>query len=327
MTYRDRVNEYFNGRPFAVLCGAVLVAVAWVAYSLGAAPAGEGSGGFVFNLQRPLIANGLVSMAVNVASLLMVGALMLLLNKIFNFVRAVTSLPMAVFCLLQMAYPQSLTSFGAGSLLCLLFAFMLLLLFDSYQDKGVQGRIYMTFAIVSAGTMFRCAYALLIPVLLLGYLYLRALNFRGVVAMVLGLVTPWWIALGLGLVSYTDLMLPQVEPIWLRVTRQPADLLMALATATAVLGLVLVVMNLLRLLNYRLQTRVYNTFFVVTLVLTVVAMGLDCRDLTSLLPLLNLTVAVQVAHAYTLSHFQYRYVFMLLLIAGCVASAVCNLMA
>ena len=102
--------------------------------------------------------------------------------------------------------------------------------------------------------------------------------------------------------------------------------LIALAAATAVLGCVLAGMNLHTIMNYRMQTRVYNAFFIITMVLTVIGMCLDYQDLNVYLPLLNLTVAVQVALVHSLRTSPFRYIFLLLFIAGCAGFCAVNLL-
>ena len=64
---------------------------------------------------------------------------------------------------------------------------------------------------------------------------------------------------------------------------------------------------------------IYNYYFVVLLVATVIALCVNYRDVAVYLPLLNLSVAVQVAQAHTLkTSFHNRYILLLLFIAACV---------
>jgi len=101
-----------------------------------------------------------------------------------------------------------------------------------------------------------------------------------------------------------------------------------LAVATALLGVVLAVMNLMTIMNYRMQTRVYNAFFVFVLVAMVIALCVDYSDVAVYLPLLNLMVGVQLAHAHTLRATRaHRYLLIVLFIVGCAAFFTANLMA
>ena len=127
----------------------------------------------------------------------------------------------------------------------------------------------------------------------------------------------------MGLASPVDFSAPDFNGIWVVTQLNP---LIILAMATAVLGMVLAVMNLYTIINYRLQPRVYNIFFITVMILTLIALCVDWKNLAVYLPLLNITVAVQVAHIHTLRTASYRYVFILLFTIVCISSCVANLM-
>ena len=322
MAKREHINEYFNGRSFMVLCAVWLVAVTVAALALGVEPPAHQGQGFFFSFKTPLIADTTLSAVVNVLCILLTGGLLLAVNKVFTFVRSMTHLCVSAFFLLQTANPSGLVSFHAGTLMCLVTALTLLPLFAAYQDRHSQRSIFLIFALVTAGCMFHYGFLVLIPAFLLGFLNMGVLNLKGVLAMLFGLVTPFWIVLGLGIVNPADAAAPQfMVQQWPAVTP-----LIVLAAVTAVLGVVLAAMNLHTIMNYRMQTRVYNAFFIITMVLTVIAMCLNYRDLSVYLPLLNLMVAVQVAQVHSLRTSPFRYIFLLLFIAGCIGFCALNLM-
>ena len=327
MARQEHINEYFNGRPFMVLCAVALVVTAVVACSLGVQPNPTGENGVFFTLWNPLIPDATLSATVNVLCLLLTGGILLAINKVFTFVRSMTHLFVSAFFLLQMANPSGLVSFNAGTLLALVTVLTLMPLFASCQDHHSQHSIFLIFTMVTAGMMFHYGFLMLIPAYLLGFLNMRAMGLKGVLAMLFGLVTPFWIAMGLGIASPADFALPHYEGFWQMPQEAWASHLTILVAATAVLGAVLAVMNLYTIMNYRLQTRVYNIFFIIVLVLAIIAICFDFKKLVVYLPLLNLTVAVQVAHVHTLrTAAPYRYLFILLFTAACLTSCVANLM-
>ena len=304
MSTREHTNEYFNGRSFMVLCAVMLMAVTFVALGSGIQPPSPQGHGIFFTIKVPLIADATLSAVVNLLCLLVTGGILLAVNKVFTFVRSMTHLCVSAFFLLQLANPSGLVSFHAGTLMCLVMA------------------LTLTPALVATGCMFHYGFLILIPVFLLGFLNLGVLNLKGVLAMFFGLVTPFWIILGLGIVSPTEALAPQ----WMALQWPAVNPLIILAAATAVLGIVLAALNLHTIMNYRMQTRVYNAFFIITLVLAVIGMCLDHQDLNVYLPLLNLMVAVQVALVHSLRSSPYRYIFLLLFIAGCAGFCIANLM-
>ena len=304
-----------------VLCAVWLVAVTIAALALGVeAPTNQGQGIF-FSFKAPLIADTTLSAVVNVLCILLTGGLLLAVNKVFTFVRSMTHLCVSAFFLLQTANPSGLVSFNAGTLMCLVTALSLLPLFATYQDRHSQRSIFLIFALVTTGCLFHYGFLVLIPAFLLGFLNMGVLNLKGVLAMLFGLVTPFWIIMGLGVVSPADAVAPQ----WMGLKWPTLSPLVVLAAATTVLGIVLAAMNLHTIMNYRMQTRVYNAFFIITMVLAIIAVCLDYQALNVYLPLLNLMVAVQIAQVHTLRTSPYRYIFLLLFIAGCVGFCATNL--
>ena len=326
MSTREHTNEYFNGQPFMFLCALALIVATVVALSMGVQPPSAESTGLFFSIKGRLIEHGPLSAFINLACLFTTGGIMLALNKVFSYVRSVTHLFVSGFFLLQLANPAGLVSFNAGTLLCLLTTIAMLPLFASYQDRHAQRSIFLIFAILATGSMFHYGFLFLIPAFILGFLNMGVFNLKGVLAMLFGLVTPFWIVLGLSIAAPGSFTVPSIDGIW-NLTGQPwTNLMLVLAALTVVLGIFLAARNLLTIMNYRMQTRVYNAFFIFTLVMAVIALCIDYNDVQVYLPLLNLMTAVQIAHAHTLRTAPFRYVFLLLLIVGCFAFYTANLL-
>lgn len=307
-----------------ILCALALMGAAAVALMTGVKPATSEGTGIFFSLRGTLIEAGPVSALINVAGILATGGIMLALNKVFSYVRSVTHLFVSAFFLLQVAHPSGLVSFNTGTLLCLVTALAIMPLFSSYQDRHSQRSIFLIFALIATGSMFHYGFLVLIPAFLLGFMNMGVFNLKGLLAMFFGLVTPFWILLGLGIATPADFVMPQVDGVWNLAGKSRMTLV--LASLTALLGIVLAVMNLMTIMNYRMQTRVYNAFFVFVLAALLIALCLDFGNVAIYLPLLGLMVAVQIAHVHTLrTTMQYRYVFILLFIAGCIGFFAINL--
>ena len=318
MTRSEHINEYFNGRGFMLFCALMLVAVTVVALAIGVEPTNIQGEGIFFTLQGAFIETGPVSAAINVLCLFATGGILLALNKVFTFVRSMTHLFVSAFFLLQLAHPSGLVSLNAGTLLGLMGAVTLMPLFASFQDSHAQRSIFLIFALVATGVMFHYGFLMLIPVYLLGFANMRVLDFKGMLAMLIGLVTPFWIVMGLGITSPSDAHLPQ----WALMERPQLTIQFGMALATSAIGIALMVMNLLTVVNYRMQPRVYNISLMIMLVMVIITLCLDYHDLAVFLPLLNLMVAVQMAQAYALgASFRFRNLFVLLLMVVCLAVA------
>jgi len=322
----EHINDYFNGRPFLLLCSLAMVAVSVMAVAVGVQPHQVEETGLLFKVGDGFFSSRLMSAAANVLALLMAGFFVLGVNKVFTFVRSMTHLVASAFFLLMIANPAALVSFNAGTLLCLVTAMSLMTLFASYQDSHSQRSIFLIFALLATGAMFRFAFVLLVPCALLGFINMRVMGSRGVLAMLIGLVTPFWIVFGLGIASPADIVLPHFDGLWTMEHVHQSLPLYVLSAACGLLGIVLALMNLFTVLNYRQQPRVYNIFLMLLLVMVVIIMCLDGLEMAVFLPLLSLMVAVQIAQIHSLRKHSLRFVFLLLLIAACVASCAYQLL-
>ena len=220
MSTREHTNEYFNGQPFMFLCALALIVATVVALSMGVQPPSAESTGLFFSIKGRLIEHGPLSAFINLACLFTTGGIMLALNKVFSYVRSVTHLFVSGFFLLQLANPAGLVSFNAGTLLCLLTTIAMLPLFASYQDRHAQRSIFLIFAILATGSMFHYGFLFLIPAFILGFLNMGVFNLKGVLAMLFGLVTPFWIVLGLSIAAPGSFTVPSIDGIW-NLTGQP----------------------------------------------------------------------------------------------------------
>ena len=321
----NKIIDFLNGRWFAVIAGILLAVTAAVAAMSGEVPPPEAGSGVFFNIPGAFIDNPWLSMAVNVGCIIGIGVLMLLLNKMFNFVKSLTFVGAASFFLLEAATPLSSSALNTGTLLAMLLAVGVMVLFGCYQDKHAQGPVFLVMCVLAFGAMVHWAVVMLIPAFLLGFAYLRAMNWRSVVAAAIGLFTPFWIVLGLGVASPGDFQLLELNPLWESLDLQQVRLLVAWVAVAVILAVTLSAVNLLAIYNYRLQLRVYNAFFLLTTLLAVGAMSIDYRNLMAYLPLLNLCLSVQIAHAFTINKFPKRYFFIIALAVLCLAAGLGSL--
>lgn len=326
MAVKEHINEYFNGQSFMILCALALIVATAVALLMGVQPVQVGSTGLLFSLKGSLFEAGAFSAAINVLCLFVMGGIMMALNKVFSYIRSVTHLFVSAFFLLQLAHPAGLVSFNVGTLLGLVTVMLILPLFASYQDRHCQRNIFLVFAAISAGSMFHYGFLVLIPAFLLGFINMGVFNLKGLLAMLFGLITPFWITLGMGIAKPADFVLPQIDIVWNLTGQSVVGLMHLLALLIAVTGVVLAVMNLMTIMNYRMQTRVYNAFMVFALVIAVISLCVDFGNVTVYLTLLCIMVAVQIAHTHTLRTSPFRYLLMLLLIAGCLGFYAANLL-
>lgn len=316
-----QLNEYLNGPSAMILSGiAMLVTVVATIHSGDMPPLYTGHGVF-FNLFQGSGASVWFNVA-NAVAVVGVVVLLVLLNKVFNFIRDLTYSFGTAYFLLTIANPLSACSFNIGTFMALLFLAGTFIMFFAYENQKSQNIVFLTFAALSFGTMFQWAFAFLIPAFLLGFCYVRAMNFKSFLAMLLGLVVPYWIVLGLGLVTFSDFKPLEINTLWTSFQLSQTRLMVVCVAIVALTTIILSITNLVSIYAYRLQLRVYNAYFIFVSAIVLIAMCVVFRDMMLFLPLLNVCLAIQVGHAFSISKSQKRYIPMILMIVLCITSCI-----
>ena len=95
---------------------------------------------------------------------------------------------------------------------------------------------------------------------------------------------------------------------------------MLLPNDVALLTFVLSVLNLTKIISYRLQLRVYNSFYLILALFCVVMMAIDHGNMQVYLPMLNYCLAIQIAQAFTIhTAMSRRWILLTVLLALCAA--------
>ncbi len=322
MTREERVDEFFHGWQFMAVAWLAMTVSAIVAVASGRMSYMDQGYGIFFDHGELLFGRPILSVVLNVLVVTGIGMLLQLLNKVYAFVRSSTSLIGSSFYMLTMANPYTAYSFGAGTALAFVLVLASFYLFVSYLNPKAQYSIFLTFVVVTTFAMFNWAFVLLLIAFMLGFMQMQVMQWRALVAMALGVITPLWIVLGLGIVSPSQFMPLQLSMVWATPQLPQLGMFLVSVVVTAVAAIVLTVINLYTIIGYRHQRRVYNAFFMLTGIITIVAMCLFYHDIQVFLPLLNVVLAVEVAHAYTISHAQRRYIIGIVLVVWSVASYV-----
>ncbi len=321
MGFEEKLNDFLNGKRFLLLAWLAMFISAIVAAKSGEVVQQADGNGLFFDISSSYVGAPMLSMFINVALVTAIGVLMLMLNKVFSFVRSVTDTLASTFFLLTMANPLTNCAFNAGTALTLVLALGAFYAFSSYNDKHAQHSIFLTFFIITMCVMFQWAFVVLIPAFFIGFCYMRTMNWRSLVATLLGIFVPFWIVVGMGIASPADFKLPSTTASWAPLDKGQLNAMIVAVCVTAVATLTITTLNLYTIINYRLQLRVYNMFFMVASVLTIVAMLLNYHEIHIYMPILNLCLAVQLAHAFTTSKFTQRYVYILLLAVWALVSS------
>lgn len=286
-----QVTRFLHSRVLMIIMAVAMVSVAVL--TNGAIPAINNvvDHGVLFASTTQWISVDSISKWVNIGMIMVIALLMMALNRRYNLLRATTLLDTSLFLLMYMSMPWLLCRFNAGTLLCLSLLICLLLLYSTYQTPVKRERIFLIFFILSALTMTQYCYAVYIPVFIIGTMQMRIFSFKTLAAIIMGIISPWFVVLGCDIVPFEAKHGP--EPIKALATFNLAENL-DLVISVLVSAVVLIAgwcLNFPRMIAYNAHIRAYNGTMSVLALVTVIALCVDITNIAAYAPVLYFCAA------------------------------------
>lgn len=318
MISAESVNRAFSGWPL-VAFAIVALTVSAVSYAMSVGLSASAGSGLCFSTDVIRNLGSVQSVALSCVAILASGALLFWLNKTYLFIRSMTVVYVSVFLLLEAANPQLTAALTDGSLLALMILCTSFIVFGTFGKRRSQRSVFITFFIISLLSMFHSACIYLVIVYMIGYVQMRVMKLRSFIAMLLGLALPPWLVFGFGFVDLTGFRLPVVQGLWTGNFDAIPLSAVIFAGVLIVMMFALTTLNLVQIYSYKAQARALNGFFIILAFFTIVAMIVDYGNLLNYITVLNMCVAIQVAHTFTISEAKYRYLALIALILVCAA--------
>ena len=250
--------------------------------------------------------------------------ILLLLNKVHNVLRSMTSVYIAFFGAMMAATANLFVQFYTGTVLLIIVALSLLLILGCYRDVKATPRVYLIFLLLSGFAATQYCFIFYLPVFLIACAQMRIFNGRTFVAAMLGIITPWWIMLGFGIITLSDIHLPQLISVFAGIGPEDTVLLLITVGLTALLFLTALVLNLMKAIAYNARSRAVNGVISITALATIVAMGADYRNLIAYVPLLDFFAALQAAHYLSTHRVDKSYIIIAVILVIYAALFVCQ---
>ena len=312
----ESINRFINSRYCLLTMAVVAVALSYFFHIAGTGVQEPPQG--ISTL--PVVFDG--PWIVNIALVFTVAVILRVLDKNFAFVREYTVIYVSYFLFAVLVNPDYASGTPAAAAVNIILMLCTLILFGNYQHRERRRIVFLVSFLLSACSLLDYVCLLFFPAFIIGFLQMKIFSFKGFLAMLLGAVTPYWIVLGAGILSFGDLQMPRFD-ISLDRYMQELDLSDIYRIAFLLIaGTVLGIANMFKLISYRLQLRSYNGFFTFMAIFTTLLMVVDIKNLDTYLMTLNICMAYQTAHFFTIYKLQRRYVLFFLMI---LANAACSI--
>lgn len=290
-----------------------------VAYLTGNISRFPDNDGFLFPSSDCWISDRLWSLCAGMGLSILCAVFVNYLNKSFNIIRHITWLFAGLFILMQGAYPSVMGQLYDGTLMCAMLLLAIVPLFAAFQDARASRLVFLSFCIVSFGSLFDIAFFGYMAVFLVGCLEMQCLKLKSFLALLLGILTPYWIVAGSGVVALSDIRMPEFAGIFSSVPKGDALIQLVYAGLTVFLGAVTGILNLIKVYSYNARTRAYNGFFLVLFFMSCILALADYRRFAVYLPIINLSSAFQIGHFFVINGQKRAYIPLILIIVAYIA--------
>lgn len=320
-----KITRFIAGRPGAVLLMALSLAACLAAFgSAQSFPTGSDAG---IACATPLdsIASHALRFCIGLGLTGAVTALMESINRTFNLLRTTQLLFLGIFTALQCASPIIINCQLSGVLLNLVVLGVMAAFFTTYQQPGNTKRVFLAFLIMSALALGCYPYIAYILLGFTAFSQMRCLGPRMILAALLGIVTPVWIALGFGWLDFTDFHMPRPEGIFDTLPRPRLVTLIVTVGLTVISSFLLCAVNMVKIYAYNAKDRALNALLMTLTLATALAVLVDVRNAPMYLSLLNCLMAFQVGLFFRVNAARRGYIVVLAILFIITIIYFCNL--
>ena len=313
------ITRFANSRSMVALAGILMLVAARMAFQSGEISYFSFDRGVAFESANLWISDHWLSMVVNTALILATALSWLVIVQIFNPFRAFSALPASFYLMMMLAVPDLTDQLYTGTLLALSIPLCTALLWASFADTGKLRHIFLLFAVLSALSMTQYCFAVYIPAFLIGCAQMKIFSLRTVLAMVFGLVTPWWIALGMGFVDFNDIHAPRIASFFTNFDTEETVNFILVGMTTAALLVIGWMANFMNIITLNANLRAFNGNLAVLSVFTLVAVFADFTNAAAYLPTLMLLAAYQISYMFSKSTDNRKFIPIFIIMGAYVA--------
>jgi len=292
------INRFVNSRAMVAIVGTMMLVAARYAFQSGNVAYLTGDRGLLFESANLWIADRWLTMTLSTAVILGVGMAWMLMMQVFNPFRAMTTLGASFFMAMMAAIPDLLDQVSSGTLLVAAMPVCVTLLWTSFANPGRMRHVFLLFAVLSALTMTQYCFVIYIPVFIIGCVQMKIFSLRTVLATLLGLITPWWMVLGTGIVDIDAVHAPDFSALFTAVDITEALHIVVVVLITVTLAVAAWFANVMKVISFNVNLRAYNGSLTLITLATILAIFIDFTNALSYLPTLYLMTAYQLSHIF-----------------------------
>lgn len=268
----------------------------------------------------------LVSWIINTLLIFLLTAALALINKHHTIVRGTDHTLTALFPLLIAATPEISHGLTAAMPTLAVAVISIAILFNNYKARNATHPIFIIATFLSIGSMVQYAFIPLAAAVFLAAIVMKCIHTKEVFAFAIGLAAPYWIALGLGIVSPSDFHIPVPSAIILPEGDEASALVTVIGLALLVIiCTLLTLVNMVKLYAGNSKVRRENNAINILGTTAAVCMAADFTNMSAYMGILYLWAAVQIANIFALQHIRRSWIGALTIIVAILTFFIVNI--
>lgn len=241
--------------------------------------------------------NPVLSWLMNTVLIGVVAAGGFFLNRTYNFIRSTQPVLPAMFLVLAGSNPWLNYYLSSSILICVVNLLALSVLFGSYASRNATQPMFVIGTLLSIGSMFQYAFLPMIVAYVIGAIMMKAFRFKEFMALGMGLSSPYWIGIGMGLLNLEWFNFPEISNLSSDFAKASDIFVMALSVGVAVFfGSILALNNSIKLYAGNSRVNACNMTLTLLGIVSVICIIVDFSNMLAYLDTLYFSVAVQVAN-------------------------------
>jgi hypothetical protein len=300
--------------------GLTIAAIAAVAMSLCAFLMGgthpmEGTAGICLPSVNAWNILPIASWIINLLLILGCSFALEMLNKEYNFVPGDNTLLPASFLILVAAMPWISGMLTSSMILALANVICLAALFSSFRSNNATQTFFLIATILSFGSMIEYAFIFMIPVYIISGIMLKCFRIKEFLATGMGLIAPYWIGVGLGLIPFEAFSLPTFTNLFENFETKTEPYFAIVSIAIIVLiTLIMSLQNIVRLYAGNSRRRLFTMSINILGIVCIICMIIDYNNIMAYIASSYIVTAVTVSDFFSLRRLRWVRTTLLILL-------------
>lgn len=246
-----------------------------------------------------------------------------ILNKTYNFISTTDTVLQCSVLVLICSNLYIDRSLCVSTILGAIVLIELFIIFGTYRARKAMADYFVAGTILSISSMFEYAAAPFLLALFFAGVVVKSLDFKCLCALAIGAISPYWIALGFGIIDFDSFKMPQLTTIFAYNFEESGKFVLWLNCSVTVLMFLLIALyNGVSMYAGNTKRRLLNNSILIFGLVACAGIVVDAGNMTAYLSVLYIALAAQIANLFTVQNIKYTRAVMLLLLAIYAASFV-----